>query len=78
MICAEVTIYPLKHNNPESVINNSIRVLQNENVDYKVGSISTHLHGREEDVWRSLKEMFDTAQEAGEVNMVVTISNAAD
>lgn len=78
MLCAEISLYPLKTDNASSVIKNSIRVLDNENVDYKVGSISTHIHGPEDDVWKSLRDMYKHAKDNGEVNMVVTITNAAD
>lgn len=78
MICAEVSLYPLKTNDASTVIKNSIKVLDRENVDYKVGSISTHLHGTEDDVWKSIRSMYDHAQKNGEVNMVVTFTNAGD
>lgn len=78
MICAEVSLYPLKTSNASSVINNSLEVLNNKGIEHSVGSMSTHIHGSEEQVWAGLKEMFRNAQQAGEVSMVVTISNAAD
>ncbi|MDW7674138.1 MAG: YkoF family thiamine/hydroxymethylpyrimidine-binding protein [Bacillota bacterium] len=78
MICAEVSLYPLKTNNASSVINNSIQSLDNQKLEYKVGSISTHLHGNEDQVWQGLQQMFHQAQANGEVSMVVTITNAAD
>ena len=78
MICAEVSIYPLKTQDASTAISSSIDSLNNQGIDYKVGSISTHLHGSEEQVWSGLKEMFKKAQSSGEVSMVVTISNAAD
>lgn len=78
MICAEVSIYPLKTTNASAIVNQSIDSLQGQGIDYTVGSISTHLHGTEEQVWGSLKEMFRKARQDGEVSMVVTITNAAD
>ncbi len=77
MITAEVSVYPLKTSDASNVITNSINSLSNEGVEFSVGSISTHLHGNEEQVWNSLKEMFQNAQNSGEVSMVVTITNAA-
>jgi uncharacterized protein YqgV (UPF0045/DUF77 family) len=77
MLHAEVSIYPLKTENASGIVSHSIMVLDNENVDYKVGSIATHVHGPDDDLWKSLKDMYDRAQEGGEVNMVITISNAA-
>ncbi|MEW9121673.1 MAG: YkoF family thiamine/hydroxymethylpyrimidine-binding protein [Thermotaleaceae bacterium] len=78
MIHAEVALYPLKTNEAGDVINRSISTLKDKNVEYNVGSMDTHIHGSEEEVWNSLKSLFDTAQNSGEVSMVVTITNAAD
>lgn len=77
VLCAEVSIYPLKTGQSGAVINQSIESLHNYGVDYHVGSMSTHLEGDEEQIWESLKGMFRTARAAGEVSMVVTITNAA-
>lgn len=78
MICAEVSIYPLKTPDNSSVIDSSIQSLEQQGLEYSVGSISTHLHGSEEQIWKGLQEMFRNAQRSGEVSMVVTITNAAD
>ncbi|MDR5659410.1 YkoF family thiamine/hydroxymethylpyrimidine-binding protein [Serpentinicella sp. ANB-PHB4] len=78
MIHAEVTLYPLKTQNASRVINNSIETLDQESVEYEVGSMATHVHGNEDSVWNSLKSLFDQAQTSGgEVSMVVTITNSA-
>lgn len=79
MIHAEVALYPQKTTNASQVINSSINTLKNQNVDYKVGSINTHFHGMEDEVFRALRKMFDNAQAQGvEVSMVTTITNSAD
>ena len=77
MITAEVSVYPLKTSDASDIITNSINSLSNEGVEFTVGSISTRLHGNEDQVWNSLKDMFQNAQNSGEVSMVVTITNAA-
>ncbi len=77
-IHAEVALYPLKTNNASGVISNSINTLQNQNVTYNVGSMDTHIQGNDEEVWNSLKQLFNEAKNSGEVSMVVTITNAAD
>lgn len=77
MLCAEVSIYPQKTNNASQVITGAIQSLSQENVKYKVGSLSTHIDGNDEQVWSGIKKVFDEAQNAGEVSMVVTISNSA-
>lgn len=76
MFSAEVSIYPMDSGNSSSIINNSIKVLENANVDYKIGSVSTHIEGSKDAVFKSIKDIYDTALKSGEVNMVVTISNS--
>jgi uncharacterized protein YqgV (UPF0045/DUF77 family) len=77
MISAEVSIYPLKTTQASSIINEAINTLDNRAIDYNVGSISTYLHGTEEEVWSNLQKMFSNAGRSGEVSMVVTITNSA-
>ncbi len=77
-LCAEVSVYPLKTGDGSSIIENSIESLKQHGVNYSVGSISTHLHGDEAQLWQGLQEMFRNAKDNGEVSMVVTITNAAD
>lgn len=77
MLCAEVSLYPQKTNNASGIITDALNTLAQQQVTHKVGSISTHVEGNEEQLWQGLKAMFDKAQSAGEVNMVVTISNSA-
>ena len=77
-LCAEVSLYPLKTNDASSIINNSIQALDGKGIEYKVGSISTHIHGKPEIVWEGLRSLFEEAEASGEVNMVVSLSNAAD
>ncbi len=77
MLCAEVSIYPQKTSNASQVINDALGTLANQQVQYKVGSISTHIDGNDEQVWAGLKTLFDNARSSGEVNMVLTITNSA-
>lgn len=77
LLCAEVSIYPQKTTNASQIITNSVQTLAQENVNYKVGSLSTHIDGNDEQVWAGIKKVFSEAQNAGEVSMVVTISNSA-
>ncbi|HWJ03724.1 MAG TPA: YkoF family thiamine/hydroxymethylpyrimidine-binding protein, partial [Verrucomicrobiae bacterium] len=77
MLCAEVSIYPQKTTNASQVITNSIDSLANQNVNYKVGSLSTHIDGNDEQVWNGIKTLFDQAKNSGEVSMVLTVSNSA-
>ncbi|HOB87653.1 MAG TPA: YkoF family thiamine/hydroxymethylpyrimidine-binding protein [Bacillota bacterium] len=77
MISAEVSVYPFKTNDASTTINNSIQSLNRYQLEYSVGSISTYLQGSEDEVWNGLREMFQQACQAGEVSMVITLTNAA-
>ncbi len=77
MITAEVAVYPLKTNHATNVINESIKSLENQNVNYCVGSMNTTITGTRDEIFSSLNHMFDEAERSGgEVSMVVTLSNA--
>lgn len=79
MIHAEVAVYPQKTTNASQVINSSISSLKDQDIDYKVGPMSTHFHGTEDEVFKALRGVFDKAQSHGiEVSMVTTITNSAD
>lgn len=77
MLNAEVSIYPQKTTRASEVINDSINSLAQQGINYQVGSLSTHIQGTEEQIWSGLRALFDKASSSGEVNMVVTLSNAA-
>lgn len=79
MITAEVAVYPLKTNNASDVINKSVDTLKGSNVKYSVGSMNTRISGSKEEVFKSLDTIFTEAENTGaEINMVVTVSNAAE
>ncbi|MCM1988158.1 YkoF family thiamine/hydroxymethylpyrimidine-binding protein [Oceanirhabdus seepicola] len=79
MITAEVAVYPLKTNHATNIINDSINSLQNQNVEYCVGSMNTTITGSQDEIFSSLKQMFNEAERSGgEVSMVVTLSNACE
>ncbi|QGP90984.1 hypothetical protein MGLY_03220 [Neomoorella glycerini] len=77
MLSAEVSLYPQKTTRASEIINDSIQSLARQGVSYNVGPISTEIHGTEEQVWTGIRSLFDRASSAGEVSMVVTLSNAA-
>lgn len=76
MLCAEISLYPQKTNDASQVISTAIQKLNTQGIEYKVGSLSTHIHGTDDQVWAGIKTMFDTAKNNGEVSMVLTLSNA--
>jgi uncharacterized protein YqgV (UPF0045/DUF77 family) len=74
---AEVALYPLKTSNAGLVIDESIKSLEKLNLKYSVGPMSTQIYGTSEEVWSSLRSLFEKAQANGEVSMVVTLTNAS-
>ncbi len=77
MLTAEVSIYPLKTRDASSVIKKSISTLDQIQVDYTVDAIKTHITGTRDEVFHSLENMFDEAENrGGEISMVATITNA--
>lgn len=79
MITADIAIYPLKTSNATDVINNSIKSLNNTNVQYSVNSMNTKITGTKSEVFNSIEAVFSEAENiGGEVSMVATISNACD
>ncbi len=76
MLCAEVSLYPQKTNNASQVINSAIQSLTGQTLEYKVGSLSTHIHGTDEQVWTGMKQLYEQAKNSGEISMVITMSNA--
>lgn len=75
MLCAEVSIYPQNTTNSNQIINDAISKMNQQSVQCKVGSVSTHLDGNDEQVWQSIKSAWESAKNSGEVSMVVTLSN---
>ena len=79
MIIAEVAVYPLKTSDATNVINASIHTLDNTNVQYHVNSTNTRLSGSKSEIFQCLENMFSEAEKTGgEINMVVTVSNATN
>jgi uncharacterized protein YqgV (UPF0045/DUF77 family) len=77
MLTAEVSLYPQKTVNASQIINNSIDMLRQHELQTQVGSMSTWLQGTDEEVWAGLRALFNRASNQSEVNMVVTISNSS-
>jgi uncharacterized protein YqgV (UPF0045/DUF77 family) len=75
MLCAEVSIYPQNTPNGKQVISNAISKMNQQDVQCKVGSVSTHIDGNDEEVWQCIKSAWESAKNSGEVSMVVTFTN---
>lgn len=77
MICAEVSVYPQNTQKANEIITDAIGKLKQQSVQCKVGTVSTHVDGNDEQVWQCVKSAWDSAKSEGEVSMVVTFSNTA-
>jgi len=77
LITAEVALYPQKTTNASQIINDSLESLTHYDLRTSVGSLSTRLQGRDDEVWAGLKTLYDEAKNQSEVSMVITISNSA-
>lgn len=78
MISAQVSLYPVEAQDPDAVIMGAIDAARtHESVSCEVGPVSTEMTGEPDEVWQSLRSMFEHAvREGGEVSMVATITNA--
>ncbi|HOB22076.1 MAG: hypothetical protein GX766_08380 [Firmicutes bacterium] len=74
MIACEVSLYPLEVVDSDGIIQSA--VLELDGVEAKVGELSTYLEGSEEEVFRALRNLYNSAlRQGGEVAMVATIKN---
>ncbi|MDK2878257.1 MAG: hypothetical protein PWR06_973 [Thermoanaerobacteraceae bacterium] len=77
MLSCEVSLYPMETTNSDQIINQALAALQDQGVTCEVGTMSTYISGSPEQVWQSIKTLYDTASSrAKELSMVVTISNS--
>jgi uncharacterized protein YqgV (UPF0045/DUF77 family) len=75
-IAAQVSIYPLRQPALSPTIEAALDVFQEFGLEVEAGAMSTVITGEDESVFGALRQAFAQATEAGEVVMVVTISNA--
>jgi len=75
-IQVEVSVYPLKTEEPIPVINTFCRMLKQGGHKIHVGSMSTELNGESNRVFISLKRAFEHVAEDHDVVMIVKYSNA--
>ncbi len=73
---AQVSLYPLRSGHVSPSIEQALRVFRAHGLAVRPGDMSTLVTGDNEDVFRSLKELFEQAARQGDVVMVVTLSNA--
>jgi len=77
LLSCEISLYPMETANSDQIINQALSSIQRQGVTCEVGTMSTYLAGSPDQVWQSIKTLYDTASSgAKELSMVVTISNS--
>ncbi|MGI6575420.1 MAG: YkoF family thiamine/hydroxymethylpyrimidine-binding protein [bacterium] len=77
MLSGHVALYPLETTDSDTIINNSLKKLTDQGITTQVSPSGTYFSGSPEKVWTGLRQMFETAEQAGnEVSMVVTFTNS--
>lgn len=77
MISAQISLYPIEATDADAVINSSLQELQFQDLDFSVGPMSTEIKGDTDEVFQAIRRLFDRAcSTAGEVSLVITISNS--
>ncbi len=77
MLSCEITLYPLETENSDEIINQALSLVRKNNVSCEVGTISSFIKGDPEQVWQSIRTLYDAASSRSkELSMVLTVSNA--
>lgn len=79
MLLAQVALYPIEAEDADQVINASLEELDDSGaVDFAVGPMNTEMQGEAGEIFPALQRLFERAcgDGAGEVSMVITITNA--
>ncbi|MHB1416147.1 MAG: YkoF family thiamine/hydroxymethylpyrimidine-binding protein [Chloroflexota bacterium] len=74
-VSCQFSLYPLRQERITPTLEAVVRELDQTQVDYEVGSMSTLLHGDEEHVFQALRRAFHAAAVTGDAVLVATISN---
>ncbi len=75
IVSAQVSVYPLGSDNLAPAIDLAISVLQEYEVDYQIGTMSTLISGEMEAVQAALNAMFSRVAAQYAVVMQCTLSN---
>ncbi|NLY10791.1 MAG: hypothetical protein GX020_03785 [Firmicutes bacterium] len=75
-ISAEISLYPVNSRELDHDLLNSTTAFRDYDFHYDFGSLRTQVFGEPDEIWNTLRSLFEQAQVAdNEVVMVVTISN---
>ena len=76
MIQVEVSLYPLKTENPSPIINRFCRIIEQDGHEIHIESMSTRIHGESERIFPSIQKAFEYVAQDNKVVMTVKYSNA--
>lgn len=75
-VSAQISVYPLRQEHLGPTIEAVALTLESGGLDPEVGNMSTVVSGDADKIFAALREAFERAADAGDVTMVVTLSNA--
>jgi uncharacterized protein YqgV (UPF0045/DUF77 family) len=75
-ISAQLSVYPLRQPRLSPAIDEAVRICRARGLEIEIGPMSTWVSGDDDIVFTALREAFRSVASAGEVIMVVTLSNA--
>lgn len=75
-ISAQISLYPLGQRSLGPAIEAALAALDEHEVTYEVGAMSTLLWGDQDAVWAALQAAFGRATAYGGAVMQITVSNA--
>lgn len=73
---AQISVYPLRQQSLGPAIEATRLALERNGLEPHVGSMSTVVRGDADKIFSALREAFEHAAAAGDVAMVLTLSNA--
>ena len=73
---AEVSIYPLRQSDLNSLIRQFVKVLENNKLQVRIGPMSSLVEGDSQVIFQSLQEGFEQLVKEYEIVLTAKISNA--
>jgi uncharacterized protein YqgV (UPF0045/DUF77 family) len=75
-VSAQISVYPLRQQQLAPAVEAVRLALETEGLEPEVGPMSTLVRGDADRIFSALREAFERAASAGDVAMVLTLSNA--
>ena len=77
MIQCQISLYPLANPDFIEVINECIKILDNENISYTVTRTNTLIKGETDEVFEATKKIFIKARELNPENILLAVYSSA-